>query len=91
MSRVTDAMNAKDGGPAFPTNGEESPCMSIRDYFAAQAMQALIAEPVNTTSRGRVIRSISSRRSRDCLAREAYAIAQAMLEQRDACYRDDSN
>jgi hypothetical protein len=33
------AVNRKDGGPAFPCNGEMG--MSLRDYFAAQVIIAL--------------------------------------------------
>jgi hypothetical protein len=37
-------MKTKDGGPAFPnqTCDEESVGMSLRDYFAGQAMQSLL-------------------------------------------------
>lgn len=31
----------QDGGPAFPTHCEEG--MTLRDYFAAMAMQGLLA------------------------------------------------
>jgi hypothetical protein len=69
---------SKDGGPAFPkishdlqykqitsTNG-----ISIRDYFAAKAMQALLSEPKVT---------------RDLMlyAGAAYEVADAMLEARE--------
>ena len=38
-------MNAADGGPAFPTGTgltPYNPGMTLRDYFAAKAMQAYI-------------------------------------------------
>jgi hypothetical protein len=49
-----------DGGPAFPfgqfsettgqpINGYYNPGLSLRDYFAAKAMQGLIAAPGNIT------------------------------------------
>lgn len=42
----------KDGGPAFPWGSDYSTGMSLRDYFAAQAMVALIAKsPLSCTYR----------------------------------------
>jgi hypothetical protein len=37
-----------DGGPAFPTEeslGDDREGMSLRDYFAAKALQGLLAAP----------------------------------------------
>ncbi len=48
--------NSKDGGPAFPipeTFGESKPGMSLRQWYAGLAMQAMLANPnlsVNTAS-----------------------------------------
>jgi len=46
--------STNDGGPAFPVTAEQSPngiCtlpgMSLRDYFAAAALQGLLADPSN--------------------------------------------
>jgi len=37
-----------DGGPAFPVRGDElNTGMSLRDYFAGQAMAALVSIPDN--------------------------------------------
>jgi hypothetical protein len=57
-----------NGGPAFPT-GTAFQGMTLRDYFAAKAMQALLAEPKVT---------------RDLMlyAGAAYDVADAMLEAR---------
>ena len=58
------------GGPAFPvgiTNG-----MTLRDYFAAKAMQAMLSSP-NCP--------MDVRESK--LATQAYATADAMLEARE--------
>lgn len=55
-----------DGGPAYPL--ESFTGMSLRDYFAAKAMQGLITEidpPIN-----------------DGLARLSYSMADAMLKAR---------
>ena len=64
----------KDGGPAFPCHpGIDNPMydgMTLRDYFAAKAMQALIS-----------IGAYSSEYDTD--AQESYAIADAMLKARE--------
>ena len=69
--------NAKTGGPAFPAlpisrelNGElvyQAEGITIRDYFAAKAMQAL-------TQKGQ--------RHLATIAQDAYDMADAMLEAR---------
>lgn len=52
MKELTDALKPKDGGPAFPENvptqhGNRSiGGMTLRDYFAAKAMQGLLASDV---------------------------------------------
>ena len=62
------------GGPAFPCHpGIENPIydgMTLRDYFAAQAVQGLLASEVNAPLKVFAIR--------------AYAMADAMLEARNA-------
>lgn len=65
-------MNDKTGGPAFPlgnTPEEWMNGMTLRDYFAAKAMQGLIAG-------GGDFERFSD------LASDSYAIADAMLEAR---------
>ena len=67
----------KTGGPAFPevpgdcNSYEGKPGMTLRDYFAANAMRPL---------------TLSMKTAREeemhCMAREAYAIADAMLRAR---------
>jgi hypothetical protein len=69
---MTENKNAKtptDGGGAFPVAHSYliQPGMSLRDYLAAKAMQAL-ARPGNYF---------------DATARQAYMIADAMLKARD--------
>ena len=67
------------GGPAFPRpaythpNGEivlDEDGMTLRDYFAAKAMQGMLASDVNAT--------------RHIFAAQAYAMADAMLEAMEA-------
>ena len=57
--------------PAFPNNFtiEKYQGLTIRDYFAAKAMQALISEP-------------SLKATMDEFAYRAYQIADIMMEQR---------
>lgn len=73
-------MPLEDGGPAFPaadenfghtghsTTGLASPGMTLRDYFAANALQAIIAADGTYEYKNRAI--------------EAYQAADAMLEAR---------
>jgi hypothetical protein len=61
------------GGPAFPTmlyeHGGESDGMTLRDYFAAKAMQGLLAS--------------TKTNSAQVIAKDAYIIADAMLAERN--------
>jgi hypothetical protein len=58
-----------DGGPAFPRTGWPNETgMTLRDYFAAKAMQALIPS-------GQTVDSMK-------YAESAYALADAMLKAR---------
>ena len=58
------------GGPAFPVEQHDKDGMTLRDYFAAKAMQGLLASDVNA--------------ARHIFAAQAYAMADAMLEAREA-------
>lgn len=74
-------MSNKTGGPAFPYSGVhkgekenlivDSHGMTLRDYFAAKAMQGRLANPDWLYSYDRT-------------ATEAYQIADAMLRAREA-------
>jgi hypothetical protein len=65
-----------NGGPAFPTTDPNYEAkyagegMSLRDYFAAKAMQGLLACPMQPQS------------GPDMYAHDAYALADAMLKAR---------
>jgi hypothetical protein len=65
------------GGPAFPINANESAdrCiytgMTLRDYFAAKAMQAAITSPNLAVFED------------DVIAEGAYKIADAMMKARE--------
>lgn len=66
-----------DGGPAFPMgyhpegNSADQFGMTLRDYFASAALQGCLA-------------SFESTGTRDALASNAYAYADAMLKVREA-------
>lgn len=71
----------KNGGPAFPTTQYVSGIsptghsggMTLRDYFAAKAMQGLIAQSMGT--------ALGS--NPELAAEHAYATADAMLKARE--------
>lgn len=66
-------MTKSDGGPAFPiemTGTPYAPGMSLRDWFAGQALAGIMTNPVG----GEQI----------SVANKAYRIADAMLAARDA-------
>ncbi len=75
-------MSNNTGGPAFPTeyfydkdtDYEHMPTegMTLRDYFAAKAMQAMIAHPDCATDK-----------PAEAFARAAYVAADAMLKARE--------
>ena len=73
-------MSADNGGPAFPANRDmahnsnldHEPGMTMRDYFAAKAMQAVLAQDG----------LCMAGRWRDGVALGAYMMADAMLAAR---------
>jgi hypothetical protein len=80
-----EQMETKDGGPAFPpsiaidTSGDMYSSadfgahgMSLRDYFAGQALAGLA-----------YLNHLRSDRDAERIAEEAYAYASAMLSQRE--------
>lgn len=66
-------MTQDDGGPAFPTESRDEFIhgMSLRDWFAGLALQSIY--PVVTER---------DRHQRTGMVKEAYDIADAMLEER---------
>ena len=67
-------MSTETGGPAFPgvdVEGEPYTGMTLRDYFAAKAMQGLL-------SSGKVAQEYI----RESLVSDSYALADKMLEAR---------
>lgn len=78
-------IDTKDGGAAFPTSlspdypNEMFGGISIRDYFAAKAMQGMLAYP-GCESRG----SHHNNNSPEGVAEMAYGYADAMLKARES-------
>lgn len=70
-------MSSKNnGGPAFPESGERGKSvggegMTLRDYFAAKAMQGFCTRPPEDVADMRLV------------AEQAYELADAMLAERD--------
>ena len=77
-------MSANDGGPAFPNVGdvrytsEDQYGMTLRDYFAAKALPAIVSTYVEAN--GRCIGT--DHFPRNC-AIHAYNLADAMLKARE--------
>ena len=67
----------KDGGPAFPIPGHKG--MSIRDYFAAKAMQSIAAKIFEDLNKG----DDSPEQALEIVASVAYNMADAMIEVRE--------
>lgn len=86
-------MNEKDnGGPAFPWCGDLNDCptinlgMSLRDYFAAKAMQAGLCTLQSPGAVDSVVKRANQLGIEVELmfARDSYAMADAMLAARSA-------
>ena len=70
-------MNKETGGPAFPIKGpvmsSDEQGMTLRDYFAARAMQGFVDE----------VGCNSDQKWFDEIAEGAYKVADAMLKARE--------
>jgi hypothetical protein len=82
-------MSKNTGGPAFPihedlTKSDDMPYhgMTLRDYFAAKAMQAMVSSPDMFLTTGREGKNLGLEPG-DAVARAAYEIANSMLAERD--------
>lgn len=89
----TEQLN--DGGPAFPTpdtifinaNGDAqtqfgNPGMSLRDWFAGQALPQVLKWWTKDPETGKPDKDFILDDDADCIARQAYCLADAMLEHR---------
>lgn len=83
MAEKTIAQLSDEGGPAFPVRigGYGSGGMSTRDYFAARAMQGMIQN--DAPGLAGAIAAGKGMVALDHTARLSYAIADAMLRERD--------
>ena len=76
--------NSKDGGPAFPNEGfngwgDPQAGMTLRDYFAAKAMQAMLGAAASSTGKDDDFKQIAQ-----SLSEMSYFVADAMLRARSA-------
>ena len=74
-------MSTNDGGPAFPVGYDDDGGMSLRDYFAGQALAGLMssAEPDQPDQP----ETLQAHEDRRLYAEAAYRVADAMLEARE--------
>jgi hypothetical protein len=79
-----------DGGPAFPRRDYDAPGMTLRDYFAAQAMAAIISKlPLkgwlvgDTGVEHEPVPLSATPRIQSAIAVGAYGYADAMLNARE--------
>lgn len=63
-----------DGGPAFPS--ADNPGMSLRDYFAAKAMQGMLANPK--------LQEQILKAGKSWIEESAWAVADAMIDVRNS-------
>ena len=63
-----------DGGPAFPS--ADNPGMSLRDYFAAKAMQGMLANPK--------LQEQILKAGQSWIEESAWAVADAMIDVRNS-------
>ena len=78
-----------DGGPAFPRNGHPdkndlpSIGMSLRDYFAAKAMQGILSNSEVEKFRQSLDKNIPDSKQIEAITLLSYEIADAMLKARE--------
>jgi len=75
-------MTKETGGPAFPTNDVCYNGMTLRDYFAAKAMQAPLMQPDRIAQ---AVKSLGLKESEvlDHVSAASYHFADAMLKARE--------
>lgn len=76
-----------DGEPAFPVQDAskwQAHGMTLRDYFAAKSMPALIGTPYHCVRLGLDGDSVPAPDSYSTLASDAYELADAMLKARQS-------
>lgn len=84
-------MKNNDGGPAFPEGGNNINSgyweiyggMSLRDYFAAKAMQGLLCNSEVERYRQTIDGRVSESRQIEAISQMCYEMADAMLKSRE--------
>lgn len=87
---MTQAENSRNSGPAFPTTAEHGfdcgePDMTLRDYFAAKAMQGIVSS-IDGEANYQRLRGHATDAGlsvSEWIARDAYKQADAMLKARE--------
>ena len=79
----------KDGGPAFPRVGEgfgdpryDAPGMSLRDWFAGQALIGILSAPATASLTGHRMTVEQMAETREALAEACFGAADALLAER---------
>lgn len=79
-------MSRDDGGQAFPITWTDSVAptmgMTLRDYFAGQALMGSLADTENLEALHRMQEPKTARESRAALVRVCYELADAMIAER---------
>ena len=81
---MTNNIKPNDGGTASPMWEVTEFGMTLRDYFAAKAMQGLLANPGGAIQQNGMSRRGWCNCTVDSVAELAWHIADAMLEAREA-------
>lgn len=80
-------MKNNDGGPAFPcidgSANYHQIGMSLRDYFAAKAMQGLLCNSEVERYRQTIDGRVSESRQIEAISQMCYEMADAMLKSRE--------
>jgi hypothetical protein len=81
---VSEQKTINDGGPAFPVPGSTATDigMTLRDWFAGQALAGILNGCMGTTGFGEVS-AYSRGPCNSAAADRAYAVADAMLKARE--------
>ncbi len=79
-------MSKHDGGPAFPLHGSLNHTgMTLRDWFAGQALAGSVANPITAQEARESERNgdASGARFQKLIAQACFELADAMLAERD--------
>ncbi len=77
-------MSKETGGSAFPTHLNLTQGMTMRDYFAAEAMHAVFPKLIDALQSDDIVPDVKIIQAKTLAAVSCYAIADAMLKAREA-------